>query len=142
MKPFAELARSKAYWLSHVQNKLYAAVERFCRARGWQPQQLVEHLGYSKGYVRQVMNGDFDRRLSKLIELSLAVGMVPDLQFRPIDEYVASYVGNRDSGPDTAAATVTFIVDQTTFRPTPKQLSIARAPGVLWQPGQPFYAFA
>ena len=48
--------------------------------------QLAEHPGVSKGYVSQVLNGNFDFKLSKMVELSLAMGMIPEVKFTPIDE--------------------------------------------------------
>lgn len=42
----------------------------------------------SKGYIPQIFNGDFDHKLSKLIELSLASGKAPILHFVDLDEYI------------------------------------------------------
>ncbi len=49
--------------------------------------QLAERLGVSKGYVSQLLNGDFDHRLSKLVELALAFGYVPKFELVKIDEF-------------------------------------------------------
>ena len=38
--------------------------------------QLAEYLGVSKGYVSQLLNGDYDNCMSKFFELALAFGMV------------------------------------------------------------------
>lgn len=38
--------------------------------------QLAEYLGVSKGYLSQLLNGDYDHRMSKFFELALAFGMV------------------------------------------------------------------
>ena len=35
--------------------------------------QLAKKLGVTKGYITQVLNGDFDHRISKLVDLSLAI---------------------------------------------------------------------
>ena len=51
--------------------------------------QFAEQLGVSKGYVSQVMKGEFNYTLKKLIELSLAVGKAPVLEFKPIENLVA-----------------------------------------------------
>ncbi len=51
--------------------------------------QLAEKLGVSKGYVSQLLNGDFDHKLSKLVELSLAFGVVPIIDFKPIADVVS-----------------------------------------------------
>ena len=110
MRPFAQLARSRTYWLSQLQNRLFGTVERFRLARGWNRTQLADHLGVSKGYLSQIMNGDFDHRLSKLIELSLAVGVVPNIQFTPIDTYVADYLSGYEGTRDVARTTATIVV--------------------------------
>jgi len=51
--------------------------------------QLAEHLGVTKGYVSQVLKGEFNYTLRKLIELSLAVGKVPTLSFTSMDVVLA-----------------------------------------------------
>lgn len=48
--------------------------------------QFAEKLGVTKGYVTQVLNGDFDHKLSKLVDLSLAIGLVPTMTFKPLEQ--------------------------------------------------------
>lgn len=50
--------------------------------------QLAKHLGCSKGYVSQLLNGNFDHKLSKLVELSLAIGKAPILEYKDVSEYI------------------------------------------------------
>ena len=50
--------------------------------------QLAAYLGCSKGYVSQLLNGDFDHKLSKLVELSLAIGKVPLLEYEDMEQYI------------------------------------------------------
>lgn len=50
--------------------------------------KLAEKLGVTKGYITQVLNGDFDHRLSKLVELSFSIGLVPIVKFEKIDEAI------------------------------------------------------
>ena len=38
--------------------------------------RLAEYLGVSKGYLSQLLNGDYDHCMSKFFELALAFGMV------------------------------------------------------------------
>jgi transcriptional regulator with XRE-family HTH domain len=52
--------------------------------------QLAEYLGCSKGYVTQLLNGDFDHKLSKFVELSLAINKIPEIIFTDVDEYIHS----------------------------------------------------
>ncbi|TWV15107.1 helix-turn-helix transcriptional regulator [Bacteroidaceae bacterium HV4-6-C5C] len=80
-----ELLNSKEYWLSKIQIDLFNEVNHFMEEKGLNRTQLAERLGVSKGYVSQIMNGDSDHRLSKLVELSLAIGLVPRLSFEQLD---------------------------------------------------------
>jgi transcriptional regulator with XRE-family HTH domain len=48
-------------------------------------QEFANRLGVSKGYVSQILNGDFDHKLSKLTELALACDLVPRIEFIPIE---------------------------------------------------------
>lgn len=50
--------------------------------------QLADHLGVTKGYVSQILKGDFDHKLSKLVELSLACGYVPLTSFKDTEAYI------------------------------------------------------
>ena len=50
--------------------------------------QLAEYLNVSKSYVTQLLNGEFDHRISKFMELSLSFGYVPKVIFEPIQEAV------------------------------------------------------
>jgi transcriptional regulator with XRE-family HTH domain len=96
MTPFAELATSREYWLAKIQSELYNCVEQYLERQGWTRSQLAEHLGVTKGYVSQILNGDFDHKLSKLIDLSLAVGVVPNIKFQEFNEYIVDYLSGYD----------------------------------------------
>lgn len=82
---------SPAYWTQLIQLALYENIHNFMESRGFNRAQLAQHLGVSKGYVSQVLNGDFDHRLSKLVELTLACGLVPRFDFVP-RKYAAEVV--------------------------------------------------
>lgn len=81
-----ELLKSEEYWLTNMQTDLFNELHKYMETHQLNRTQLAAHLGVSKGYVTQVLGGDFDHRLSKLIELSLAIGKVPVLQFKNLDE--------------------------------------------------------
>jgi transcriptional regulator with XRE-family HTH domain len=50
--------------------------------------QLAKKLGVSKGYISQILNGDFNHRLSTLVELSLAMEKVPELKFTDLRQLI------------------------------------------------------
>ena len=57
-------------------------------ATGKDRAHLAEYLGVSKGYVSQLLNGDYDHRMSKFFELALAFGVIPQIEFIPIEQYI------------------------------------------------------
>lgn len=83
-----EILSSPEYWVAKTQIDLYNCGESFMRSHGLNRTQLSQHLGVSKGYVSQLLNGDYDHKLSKLVELSLAFGYVPKIEFLPIEEVI------------------------------------------------------
>lgn len=89
MKSREELIKSKAYWLVKIQSELYDNVEKYLEQNNLTKKDFADKLGVTKGYVSQVLNGDFDHKVSKLIELCLAINKVPEITFRDIDEYIA-----------------------------------------------------
>ena len=79
--------RSSGYWITKIQIALYNCAYRFMKENNKNRTQLAEHLGVTKGYITQLLNGDYDHKLSKLVDLSLAFGYVPQINFIPIEEY-------------------------------------------------------
>ena len=85
-----ELLRNPAYWTSDIQMELYRQITTFMEKQNMNKTQLAEHLGCSKGYVTQLLSGDFDHKLSKFVELALAVNKIPQITFSDVDEYILS----------------------------------------------------
>lgn len=84
-----DLLKSKEYWMVQVQNDLYGAIEEYMKENGLSRTGLANKLGVTKGYITQVLNGDFDHKLSKLVELALAVNKVPVLHFVDLNRYIS-----------------------------------------------------
>lgn len=85
-----ELIKNPAYWTASLQAELYRQIAAFMEARHMNKTQLAEYLGCTKGYVTQLLNGDFDHKLSKFVELSLAINKIPEISFTDVDEYILS----------------------------------------------------
>lgn len=79
-----ELLHNPGYWTQDIQLDLYEAVNRYLKDNNMTRAQFAEKLGVSKGYVSQVLNGDFDHKLSKLVELALACDLVPVFTLIPV----------------------------------------------------------
>lgn len=82
-----ELVSSKEYWMVNIQTELFTELEKYLKDNNINRTQFAEKLGVSKGYVSQVLNGDFNHSMAKLVELSLAMGKVPILKFEELDKY-------------------------------------------------------
>lgn len=81
-----ELVSSREYWISKIQLDLFNQIENYMTQHQLSRTQLAEKLGVTKGYVSQILNGDFDHKISKLVELALAIGLVPMVQYKPLKE--------------------------------------------------------
>lgn len=84
----AELLKSPDYWKTRIQIALYDCAASFMKKTHKNRKQLAEYLGVSNGYVTQVLNGDYDHKLSKLTELSLSFGFVPHIEFIPVEQFI------------------------------------------------------
>lgn len=83
-----ELLRSSEYWTTKMQLELYARIEAYMSENKINRTELAKRLGVSKGYVTQILNGDYDHRLSKLVEISLKVNCIPIIVYEPIESVI------------------------------------------------------
>lgn len=83
-----ELLESKSYWITSIQLELFTAIETYMKKNKLNKTQLAEKLKFSKGYISQVLNGDFDHKLSKMVELSLSCDTIPLIFFVDKETFV------------------------------------------------------
>lgn len=83
-----QLLSSKEYWLSKIQIDLFNQVSHYLENNNMNRSELAKKLGVTKGYISQILNGESDHRISKIVELSLAIGLVPDVSFNSLEEYL------------------------------------------------------
>jgi len=84
-----ELMRSQEYWVTKIQMALFALIGNYLKENNLTKTQLAEKLGVTKGYISQVLNGDFDHKISKLVELSLACNIAPVISFVNLDDHIS-----------------------------------------------------
>ena len=84
-----ELVTKPEFWLESIQNEIFRQVTAYLKENNMTQNQFAEQLGVTKGYVSQVMKGEFNYTLKKLIELSLAVGKAPVINFLPLAEIIS-----------------------------------------------------
>ncbi len=90
-----DLLQSSEYWITKIQIDLYNCAEHFMKVHNMNRTELAKYLGVTKGYVTQLLSGDYNHSLSKLVELSLAFGFVPEMEFTSVQEAII-----RDNLPD------------------------------------------
>jgi transcriptional regulator with XRE-family HTH domain len=90
-----ELNESPDYWFDQYQNDIYRVLEGYMNDRGMNKTELANTLGYSKGYISQLLNGGFNHSLRKLIELSLKVDKIPVLTFKDLKDHSSSQQGGK-----------------------------------------------
>lgn len=98
-----ELLTSKEYWTADIQMRLFAEVEDFMKSRNMTRSQFADYLGCTKGYVTQLLSGDFDNKLSKFVEIALAIGKIPEIIFKDVDEYIISNEASFKGSEETCA---------------------------------------
>ena len=100
-----ELLHTNGYWVAQIQIELYNQLSDYMKKHHLNRSQLAEKLGVTKGYVSQILNGDFNHRLSTLVDLSLAMGKAPVIQFSDLDKMTEnpSHVSKiiHETGDDT-----------------------------------------
>ncbi len=84
-----EILRSPDYWFEEAQNELYRQVVEYMEREGLNQTQLADRLNVSKGYVSQLLRGEFNHSLRKLIDLSLSIGLVPRIDYRRLQNEIA-----------------------------------------------------
>jgi transcriptional regulator with XRE-family HTH domain len=95
-----ELVNKPEYWLETIQNEIFRQVTAYLKDNNMTQNQLAEQLGVTKGYVSQIMKGEFNYTLKKLIELSLAVGKAPVINFMPLANIISAE-GEKFSSTET-----------------------------------------
>ena len=83
-----ELIKSREYWMAQISLNLFELIEDYRKKNNLNKTQLAAQLGVTKSYVTQILNGDFDHKVSKLVDISLAFGKVPVLKFIDAGKYI------------------------------------------------------
>ena len=90
MKTKEELLRSRGYWIANIQLELFKYVDEYMRVNNLNRTQLAEKLGVTKGYISQVLNGEFNHRIATFVDLALAIGKAPKIEFEDLELMVSN----------------------------------------------------
>ncbi len=84
------LIKSRAYLLTKFQIQLFNQITEYIKRKKINRTQFANEIGVSKGYVSQILKGEYDHKLSKLIDLYLSIDLVPQITTIPMEEYLES----------------------------------------------------
>lgn len=99
------LIRGEGYWMETIQQAIHEALLAYMEKHGLNQTELAGKLGFTRGYVSQLMNGNFNLSQRKIIQLLLKLDMVPDLRIRSMDDYLASSKASEPTSAPRRAAT-------------------------------------
>jgi transcriptional regulator with XRE-family HTH domain len=86
MRTDDQVFNTSEYWMEIIQKDLSLQVKKYMAVKELDQSQLAKELGVSKSLIAQVLKGKFNYSLSKLIDFALAIGVVPHLQFKPLQD--------------------------------------------------------
>ena len=89
MKKNKSLQQTPEYWTTQIQLSLLSLIQDYLKENHMTRSGFAAKMGVTKGYVSQVMNGDYDHRISKMVELAMAIGYVPQVKFVPVADAFA-----------------------------------------------------
>jgi len=82
-----QLLKRPNYLLTKYQNEIYRQLVEYMKERKISQSEIAQKLDVSNSYVSQILNGDFNFTLKKIIELALMIGKVPHIEFLSITDY-------------------------------------------------------
>jgi len=83
-----EKYRNEYFWTGKLQLELFRLIKAHMEDANLSQNQFASELGVSKSYMSQVLNGNFDHKLSKLVSLALAIGKVPRIEYDDLDAVI------------------------------------------------------
>ncbi|CAA6824353.1 MAG: Helix-turn-helix protein [uncultured Sulfurovum sp.] len=88
MSDYKNLLESDEYWITSIQTQLFESIDDYINKKKLTKTAFAKEIGVSKGYVTQVLNGDFDHKISTFVRFIRAVGKVPELNLLDFDDYI------------------------------------------------------
>lgn len=105
-----ELYKTSEYWVDELQNEIYRQVTDYMKKYNLNQNELAEKWNISKGYVSQILKGNCNFSLKKLVAISLALEKAPVLQYISTDGYyemekISIYIEEHMNKPFTINST-------------------------------------
>lgn len=89
------LLQRPEFWIENIRTELFNMVQEYLDHNNMSRKELAEKLGVSKGYISQVLNGESDHRLSKIVSLATSLGKAPYIYLKDINEVLSNDVNGK-----------------------------------------------
>ncbi len=86
MITYTELLTTPEYWVTKIQLDLSSMIKKYMETNKMSRTDLANKLGVTPKYISLILNGNFDHKLSKLVELSMAIDLVPQINYVPMEK--------------------------------------------------------
>jgi len=86
--PREKTLSSPDYWFVKAQNELFRQFHYYMEEERINQTQLADRLGISKGRVSQILRGESNFTMKKLIELSLSIRKIAKINYIPIEQEI------------------------------------------------------
>lgn len=93
MMTLEERMSEPVYWSTSLQLELFREVKSHLELTGHDVESFASKAGVPPERIAEVMNGEFSNPLPELVQIALAMGKVPVITYRPLDEVIAEAKG-------------------------------------------------
>jgi transcriptional regulator with XRE-family HTH domain len=127
----AERYQDADFWTGKLQLELFRLIKQHLEENNLSQNAFAKQIGVSKGYMSQVLNGNFDHKLSKLVSLALAIDKLPLINYEDVDKVIARARGEYEpmrksyvAEPQQVVVNPTTPTDQGIHSSTPNKMII------------------
>lgn len=92
-----DLLKSPEYWLTKWQCELFRHIKEYQTNNSLTEDELAEKCGVTRSCICDVLKGEFNSNLGKLIRISLAIGKIPVIQFKNLEKYIENDIKKYES---------------------------------------------
>lgn len=88
-----DVIKSPEYLTAGLNTALYNIAWEFMKRNNMNAAQLAEYLNVSKLSAIKILTAEFNPPVSKFYEVVLKLGVVPQMEFVPVEDYVKNKMG-------------------------------------------------
>jgi transcriptional regulator with XRE-family HTH domain len=83
-----DLLKSRSYVTAGIQLNLLNMMEDYMKENKLSRKELSDKLKVSKGYISQILNVNYDHKISKVVDLALSLNKMPIVSFVDLDRFI------------------------------------------------------